>query len=72
MMVEIKLSQFPEFKSELQFVESLVSEQSVFCLPGLVGIYTLERIFNSKYSNSPNLFVISSSVLDTRTTCVSC
>ncbi|CAH0404910.1 unnamed protein product [Chilo suppressalis] len=34
MMIEIKMSQFPEFKSELQFVECMVSEQSVFCLPG--------------------------------------
>ncbi|CAH2066998.1 unnamed protein product, partial [Iphiclides podalirius] len=34
MMVEIKISLFPEFKNELQFVETMVSEQSVFCLPG--------------------------------------
>lgn len=37
MMVEIKLSLFPEFKNELQFVERMVSEQSVFCLPGQVS-----------------------------------
>lgn len=36
MMIEIKMAQFPEFKTELQFVERLVSEQSVFCLPGEV------------------------------------
>ncbi|KAL0849335.1 hypothetical protein ABMA28_013650 [Loxostege sticticalis] len=34
MMIEIKMAQFPKFKTELQFVERLVSEQSVFCLPG--------------------------------------
>lgn len=37
MMVEIKMSQFPKFKNELQFVERMVSEQSVFCLPGQVS-----------------------------------
>lgn len=34
MMIEIKMQLFPQFKSELQFVEQMVSEQSVFCLPG--------------------------------------
>ncbi|CAH2238835.1 tyrosine aminotransferase [Pararge aegeria] len=34
MMIEIKMLLFPEFKDECQFVESLVTEQSVFCLPG--------------------------------------
>ncbi|XP_045542086.1 tyrosine aminotransferase [Papilio machaon] len=34
MMIEIKISHFPEFKNDLQFVERMVSEQSVFCLPG--------------------------------------
>ncbi|XP_072936808.1 tyrosine aminotransferase [Epargyreus clarus] len=34
MMIGIKMALFPKFKSELQFVERLVSEQSVFCLPG--------------------------------------
>ncbi|XP_028162625.1 tyrosine aminotransferase-like [Ostrinia nubilalis] len=34
MMIEIKMAQFPQFSSELQFVERMVSEQSVFCLPG--------------------------------------
>ncbi|CAB3230886.1 unnamed protein product [Arctia plantaginis] len=34
MMVEIKMSLFPTFKNELQFVERMVAEQSVFCLPG--------------------------------------
>jgi tyrosine aminotransferase len=34
MMVRIDCSRFPSFKSDLEFVEQLVSEQSVFCLPG--------------------------------------
>ena len=34
MMVKVDMSRFPEFRTDLQFVESLVSEQSVFCLPG--------------------------------------
>ncbi|XP_068621400.1 tyrosine aminotransferase [Battus philenor] len=34
MMIEIKIAQFPDFKNELQFVERMISEQSVFCLPG--------------------------------------
>lgn len=37
MMIEIKMSQFPKFKNELQFVEHMVGEQSVFCLPGQVS-----------------------------------
>ena len=41
------MARFPEFATEFQFVESLVSEQSVFCLPGKVcknGIYFSTRI----------------------------
>ncbi|KAL4712813.1 hypothetical protein ACJJTC_011883 [Scirpophaga incertulas] len=34
MMIQIKMSLFPDFKNELEFVERMVSEQSVFCLPG--------------------------------------
>ncbi|CAG0917235.1 unnamed protein product [Notodromas monacha] len=34
MMVGIDMEQFPEFTSDLHFVERLVAEQSVFCLPG--------------------------------------
>lgn len=37
MMVEIKMTLFPTFKNELQFVERMVAEQSVFCLPGQVS-----------------------------------
>lgn len=34
MMVSIELHNFPEFDSELKFVEKLIAEQSVMCLPG--------------------------------------
>ncbi|XP_022244580.1 tyrosine aminotransferase-like [Limulus polyphemus] len=34
MMVGIDMDRFGEFKSDLEFVERMVSEQSVFCLPG--------------------------------------
>lgn len=34
MMVGIDIVHFPEFKDDTQFVEEMVNEQSVFCLPG--------------------------------------
>jgi tyrosine aminotransferase len=34
MMVGIEMDNFPEFNDELDFVQDLVKEQSVFCLPG--------------------------------------
>jgi len=34
MMVKVDMTRFPQFKSDLEFVERMVSEQSVFCLPG--------------------------------------
>ena len=34
LMVKIEIKNFPQFKSDLEFVERLVAEQSVFCLPG--------------------------------------
>lgn len=34
MMVGIDLDKFPKFSSDLEFVEKMVAEQSVFCLPG--------------------------------------
>lgn len=37
MMIEIKMQFFPEYKNECQFLENLVAEQSVFCLPGQVS-----------------------------------
>jgi len=34
MMVGINMSSFPDFQNDLQVVEALVKDQSVFCLPG--------------------------------------
>lgn len=34
MMVGIDARNFPEHKNDLEFVQGLVQEQSVFCLPG--------------------------------------
>jgi tyrosine aminotransferase len=34
MMVRLDMSCFPQFKTDLEFIEDLVSKQSVFCLPG--------------------------------------
>lgn len=45
MMVGINLASFPSFQNDLQVVEALVREQSVFCLPG-------------KCFNIPNFFRI--------------
>jgi tyrosine aminotransferase len=36
MMVGLDLQRFPQFPTEIQFVEQLVTEESVFCLPGKV------------------------------------
>ena len=33
-MVKIEVEKFPTFTSDLHFVETLVAEESVFCLPG--------------------------------------
>lgn len=33
MMVGISMANFPEFQSDVQFTEAMVTEQSVFCLP---------------------------------------
>jgi len=34
MMVRVDMSRFPQFKTDLEFIEDLLSEQSVICLPG--------------------------------------
>lgn len=34
MMIGIDMHYFPEYDNELEFLEALVREQSVFCLPG--------------------------------------
>jgi hypothetical protein len=31
------MAEFPDFASELNFVEQMVTEESVFCLPSKVG-----------------------------------
>jgi len=37
------MTEFPEFRSELHFVEQMVTEESVFCLPSKVGKVLLLR-----------------------------
>jgi len=37
------MTEFPEFRSELNFVEQMVTEESVFCLPGNVSKVLLLR-----------------------------
>ena len=37
------MTEFPEFRSELHFVEQMVTEESVFCLPSKVGEVSLLR-----------------------------
>jgi hypothetical protein len=32
------MAQFPDFQSELHFIEQMVTEESVFCLPSKVCI----------------------------------
>lgn len=34
MMIGIDIEHFPDYQNDMEFVEALVSEQSVFCLPG--------------------------------------
>lgn len=34
MMIGIDVDRFPEYSNELHFVQDLVKEESVFCLPG--------------------------------------
>ncbi|XP_058817635.1 tyrosine aminotransferase [Topomyia yanbarensis] len=34
MMIGIEIDRFPEYETDLDFVQALVAEQSVFCLPG--------------------------------------
>lgn len=36
MMIGIDIDHFPNFTSDLHFVQEMVKEQSVFCLPGQV------------------------------------
>ena len=60
MMTRVDMEHFPEFQDDLSFTSQLVSEQSVFCLPGQVQT-TLCIIYgnvqdrnNSKFGNFRN------------------
>ena len=39
MQVGVELDRFPAFENDLQFVERMVTEESVFCLPGRVSSF---------------------------------
>lgn len=52
MMVGIEMERYPEFATEFQFVERLVSEQSVFCLPGKVNNITSSKYFLFTFYNN--------------------
>lgn len=34
------MSRFPAFENDLEFVKEMVTEESVFCLPGQVSLLT--------------------------------
>lgn len=38
MMVKIELDCFPDFTSDTEFAERLMTEESVFCLPASVSV----------------------------------
>ena len=42
MMVGIELSKFPRINSAVEFMEKLMSEESVFILPGEVSIWDIQ------------------------------
>lgn len=44
--VSIDLPCFPEFNSDLEFVQRLLMEESVFCLPGQVSFNDTVRSFS--------------------------
>ena len=49
MMIGIDIDNFPEYNTELHFVQDLVKEQSVFCLPGQVNkLYYISKTKNIK------------------------
>lgn len=41
MMIGLDMENFPEYKTEMDLVQELVKEQSVFCLPGQVKKYKI-------------------------------
>lgn len=45
LMVRIELDKFPDFSSDVQFTEVLMSEESVFCLPATVSQLHIDGSF---------------------------
>ena len=45
LQVGVDMAHFPEFTTELQFVEQMVTEESVFCLPSKVITHLLPNNF---------------------------
>ena len=62
-MVGIDLSKFKGINNDLEFVQMLIKEQSVFCLPASVSYYLglmflpnkyyKKNVFSSRFSNGP-------------------
>ena len=44
MMVKIDIEHFPEFASDVNFTEKMVTEQSVFCLPATVCLSAMNLV----------------------------
>lgn len=49
LMVKIELDSFPYFRTELEFIQKLMEEESVFCLPGQVRQTSTESLSTVKY-----------------------
>lgn len=47
LMVKIELDRFPYFRTELEFIQKLMEEESVFCLPGQVRHTSTEPCYLS-------------------------
>jgi tyrosine aminotransferase len=43
MMVGIDLEKFPDIKTDLEFVQLLIKQKSVFCLPASVSLLKFRR-----------------------------
>ena len=44
MMVKIDVESFPDFPSDIEFTERLMTEESVFCLPASVSLLLIHVI----------------------------
>ena len=44
MMVGVELSKFPHISSTVEFMEKLMSEESVFILPGEVSVWDVQKV----------------------------